>query len=197
MISATIFYAPIRALQDMTSRLVEIDTLMVNIERVMNMPDFKFVDLLQDAVNVSDDLASKLTDVLSIMGDFGRMGFKENELVDISSTAQVLQNISDLDASSSVDTLTSAMLNYNIAAKDSIQIADQLNELDNSYAITTKDLSDGLRKSASTAKTFGVEMQDLLSYITAIGSTTRESGSIIGKLVADIKSFLIDLEPLT
>ncbi|WP_276537426.1 phage tail tape measure protein [Bacillus infantis] len=124
MISATIFYAPIRALQDMTSRLVEIDTLMVNIQRVMDMPDFKFVDLLQDAVNVSDDLASKLTDVLSIMGDFGRMGFKENELVDISSTAQVLQNISDLDASSSVDTLTSAMLNYNIAAKDSIQIAD-------------------------------------------------------------------------
>ncbi|MCP1159455.1 phage tail tape measure protein [Bacillus infantis] len=97
---------------------------MVNIQRVMDMPDFKFVDLLQDAVNVSDDLASKLTDVLSIMGDFGRMGFKENELVDISSTAQVLQNISDLDASSSVDTLTSAMLNYNIAAKDSIQIAD-------------------------------------------------------------------------
>ncbi|WP_276537502.1 phage tail tape measure protein [Bacillus infantis] len=56
----------------------------------------------------------------------------------------------------------------------------QLNELDNNYAITTKDLSDGLRKSASTAKVFGVEMQDLLSYITAIGSTTRESGSIIG-----------------
>ncbi|MCP1159456.1 phage tail tape measure protein [Bacillus infantis] len=41
-------------------------------------------------------------------------------------------------------------------------------------------MSDGLRKSASTAKVFGVEMQDLLSYITAIGSTTRESGSIIG-----------------
>src|SRR5690606_23333526 len=135
-------YAPIRALQDMTSRLIEIDTLMVNIQRVMDMPDFKFTQLLEDAVQVSDELSSKLTDVLSIMGDFGRMGFKENELIDISSTAQVLQNISDLDASGAVDTLTSAMLNFNIAAKDSIVIADQLNEIDNNFAITTKDLSD-------------------------------------------------------
>lgn len=87
----------------MTTRLIEIDTLMTNIERVMDMPDFKFTELLEDAVNVSDQLASKLTDVLSIMGDFGRMGFKENELIDIGSTAQVLQNISDLDATGAVD----------------------------------------------------------------------------------------------
>lgn len=119
-----IVYAPIRAMQDMIDRLVTIDSLMVDIKRVMDMPDFKFTDLLQDAVNVSDNLASKLTDVLSIMGDFGRMGFKESELVDIASTAQVLQNISDLDATGAVDTLTSAMLNFNIAAKDSIMIAD-------------------------------------------------------------------------
>lgn len=124
MLASTAFYAPIRALQDMTDRLVEIDTLMVDIQRVMEMPDFKFTELLQDAVSVSDELASKLTDVLKIMGDFGRMGFKEDELVDISSTAQILQNISDLDAHASVDTLTSAMLNFNIAGKDSIMIAD-------------------------------------------------------------------------
>lgn len=124
MISATMFYAPIRALSDMSERLVTIDSLMVNIKRVMDLPDFKFTELLQDAVNVSDELASKLTDVLSIMGDFGRMGFKENELIDIASTAQILQNISDLDASSAVDTLTSAMLNFNIAAKDSVIISD-------------------------------------------------------------------------
>jgi len=54
-------------------------------------------------VDASDRLSSKLTDMLSIMGDFGRMGFQENELIDIASTAQLLQNISDLDAKSSVD----------------------------------------------------------------------------------------------
>ncbi|MBE2918575.1 phage tail tape measure protein [Anoxybacillus flavithermus] len=55
-----------------------------------------------------------------------------------------------------------------------------MNEVDNNFAISTKDLSDGLRKSASTAKTFGIELSDLIGYIAAIGSATRESGSIIG-----------------
>lgn len=96
-------YAPIRALQDMTSRLVEIDTLMVNIKRVMDLPSYAYVDMLDSAVQTSDELSSKLTDVLGIMGDFGRMGFEAGQLEDISRTAQVLQNISDLDATSSVD----------------------------------------------------------------------------------------------
>jgi Phage-related minor tail protein len=181
MISATMFYAPLRAMQDMTARLVEIDTLMVDIQRVMDAPDYKFVDMLDQAVISSDQLSSKLTDFLKIMGDFGRMGFEEDQLMDISKTATVLQNISDLDAKDSVDTLTSAMLNFNIAAEDSVMIADKLNEIDNNFAVSTKDLSDGLRKSASTAKTFGVEIDTLLGYIAAIGSTTRESGAIIGK----------------
>lgn len=122
-------------MQDMTSRLIEIDTLMVDLQRVMDAPDYKFVEMLDQAVVASDQLSSKLTDFLKILGDFGRMGFEENELMDISKTGQILQNISDLDAKDSVDTLTSAMLNFNIAAEDSITIADKLNEVDNNFAI--------------------------------------------------------------
>lgn len=70
----------------------------------------------------------------------------------------------------------------------------QLNEIDNNFAITTKDLSDGLRKSASTAKTFGVSMSDLVGYIAAIGSTTRESGSIIGNGLKTIMSRLTTMD---
>jgi TP901 family phage tail tape measure protein len=178
----------------MTQRLIEIDTLMTDIRRVMNMPDFKFTQLLEEAVGTSDELSSKLNDVLKIMGDFGRMGFGENQLVDITKTAQVLQNISDLDASSSVDTLTSAMLNFNIAAEDSITIADKLNEVDNNYAISTKDLSDGIRKAAASAKTFGVDINQLTGYIAAIGSTTRESGTIVGNGLKTIFSRITTMD---
>lgn len=153
--TAQMVYAPVRALQDMTQRLIEIDGLMTDIRRVMDMPDFRFTELLQEAVETSDTLSSKLTDVLKIMGDFGRMGFQEDQLVDITKTAQVLQNISDLDAESAVNTLTSAMLNFNIEAQDSIEIANKLNEVDNNFAVSTKDLSDGIRKASATAKTFG------------------------------------------
>jgi TP901 family phage tail tape measure protein len=193
-LATTAFYAPIKALEDMASRLIEIDTLMTEIRRVMDMPDFKFTQLLQEAVDTSDELSTKLKDTLSIMGDFGRMGFDSNQLVDITKTAQVLQNISDLDATSSVDTLTSAMLNFNIAADQSITIADKLNEVDNNFAISTKDLSDGIRKAAASAKTFGVDINQLTGYIAAVGSTTRESGSIIGNGLKTIFSRMTTMD---
>jgi TP901 family phage tail tape measure protein len=50
----------------------------------------------------------------------------------------------------------------------------------NNFAISTKDLADGIRKAGSTAKTFGVDITELEGHIAAIGSTTRESGAIVG-----------------
>lgn len=195
MLSATLFYAPIRAMQDMTTRLVEIDTLMVTLQRVMNAPDYRFPQILEESVEMSDRLASKLTDVLSIMGDFARLGKSDLELSVLAESAQVLQNVSDLDAKGAVDTITAAMNNFNIEAKDSIDIIDKLNEVDNNFAISTQDLSDGMRKAASTAHTFGVDINELIGYIAAIGSTTRESGAIIGNGLKTVMSRITTLGP--
>ncbi|MGD7047095.1 phage tail tape measure protein [Rossellomorea marisflavi] len=188
MLSATLFYAPLRMMQEMTSRIIEIDSLMVNLQRVMDAPSYKFVELLNDAVDASDQLSSKLTDFLSITGDFARMGFKDDELMDIAKTGQLLQNISTVSSTDAVNTLTAAMLSYNIEAKDSIKVSDSLNELDNNFAVSTKELSDGLRRSASTAKTFGVSMDELLGMLTAVGSTTREAGTVVGNSMKTIIS---------
>ncbi|MFA1510090.1 phage tail tape measure protein [Priestia aryabhattai] len=64
----------------------------------------------------------------------------------------------------------------------------QLNEVDNNFAISTKDLADGIRKAGSTAKTFGVDITQLEGHIAAIGSTTRETGAVIGNGLKSIYS---------
>lgn len=60
----------------------------------------------------------------------------------------------------------------------------KVTECDNNYAISTKQLSEGLSKSASTARTFGATLEENVGHITAIGAVTMESGAIIGELVA-------------
>ncbi|MCY7552865.1 phage tail tape measure protein, partial [Bacillus safensis] len=146
----------------------------------------KFYELLQTSLDLSNELSNKVSDVLEITGSFGRMGFQADELSDLTKTAQVLQNISDLTASDTVNTLTAAMLNFNVSAKDSISIADKLNEVDNNFAISTLDMANSIRKAGSTAATFGVELNDLIGYTAAIGSTTRESGNIVGNSLKTI-----------
>ena len=60
----------------------------------------------------------------------------------------------------------------------------KVTECDNNYAISTKQLSEGLSRTGATAKTFGVDLDNVVGHITAIGSVTMESGRIIGKEVA-------------
>ncbi|MGY3839491.1 phage tail tape measure protein [Bacillus atrophaeus] len=186
LLTGTAFYSGVQALKSMVQQVIEIDTLMTNIRRVMDIPDYKFNELLQSSIDLSDQLSNKISDILEITGSFGRMGFDESELGDVTKTAQVLQNISDLNPTDTVNTLTAAMLNFNVAAGDSISIADKLNEVDNNYAVSTLDLANSIRKAGSTASTFGVELNDLIGYTTAIASTTRESGNIVGNSLKTI-----------
>ena len=120
----TMFMAPIRGLQSMVDQVIQIDTIMTEIRRVMDEPDYKFNEMLQEAVETGDQLSNKITDILQMTSSFGRMGFDESELGNITKTAEVLQNVSDLSVDETVNTLTSAMLNFNVAAEDSISIAD-------------------------------------------------------------------------
>ncbi|MCY9273600.1 phage tail tape measure protein [Bacillus inaquosorum] len=185
-LSGTMFYSGVQALKSMVEQVIQIDTLMTDIRRVMDLPDYKFNELLQSSIDLGDQLSNKISDILEITGSFGRMGFSESELGDVTKTAQVLQNISDLNPNDTVNTLTAAMLNFNVAAGDSISIADKLNEVDNNYAVSTLDLANSIRKAGSTASTFGVELNDLIGYTTAIASTTRESGNVVGNSLKTI-----------
>ena len=120
----TMFMGPIRGLQSMVDQVIQIDTIMTEIRRVMDEPDYKFNEMLQEAVETGDQLSNKISDILQMTSSFGRMGFDESELGNITKTAEVLQNVSDLSVDETVNTLTSAMLNFNVAAEDSISIAD-------------------------------------------------------------------------
>ncbi|MFT0827216.1 phage tail tape measure protein [Bacillus swezeyi] len=162
MASMTIFYMPIRLLSDLTSQVVSLDTQMTGLRRVMDLPDYKFNELLQKSIDLSDELANKTSDVLTIMNEFGRMGYKDDELLDLTKTSQMMENISELQPEDTVKALTAAMVNFNIQSKDSLRIADSLNEIDNNFQTSTLDLAQSMRKSAAAAKVYGVSMEQLL-----------------------------------
>jgi len=70
----------------------------------------------------------------------------------------------------------------------SSSIGVKVTESDNKNAISSQDLALSMTKAASTAKTFGVSLDELLGYTTAIGVATRESGSIVGNSLKTIMS---------
>ncbi len=115
--------------------------------------------------------------------------------MDLTKVATVAANISELKPEEAMSSLTAGMQAFGIEAQNSMSIIDKMNEIDNNFAIDTKTLSDAMMKSAATANTFGVSMDELLGYISAIGITTRESGNIIGNSLKTIFSRITTMQP--
>lgn len=154
----------------------------------MDEPSYRYDEMLQEMIQSTETLSGKMSDYMSLYTDLARTGISGQQLTDMAETATILQNISDLTPDETVNSLTSAMTAFGDATGGALRVADRLNEIDNNFAITTKDLALSMNKAASTAKTFNVDLDSMLGYVTAIGVATRESGNIVGNSLKTIFS---------
>lgn len=154
MIATTAFYMPLRGMQDMVKTVIEVDSQMTQLKRVMD-EDTNFEGMLRGSIEAANELGRSIKEVNENMIGFARMGFDENQTLNLAKTATLFQNISELTPDQAVDTMTAAMTVFKIKAEESIQIADKINEVDNNFAVTSQDLAMSLNKAGSSANTFG------------------------------------------
>lgn len=193
MIATTAFYGSIRAMSSAVDTIVEIDSKMTELRRVM-ADSTDFDKMLSNSIDLSNQLGRSLSDTLDAMGEFAKQGFNEMESENLAETALLMQNISDMTSDEAVNALTSAMISFNIEASKSIDIADKINQVDNDFSVTSQTLAVALQRAGSAAATFGVDLEEMLGHVTAIGSVTRESGSVIGNSLKSIYSRITTMD---
>lgn len=194
MLGMTAFYAPLRGLRQATENVIMLDAQMTELKRVMDATPETYTRLMRESIELSSELGNRVKDVNQAMNEFARQGYEPETLMYLTETATIASNISELDTTEAMSSLTATMVNFNIEARNSIEIIDRINEVDNNFAISTKNISEAMEKSASTAKTFGINIDELIGLISAIGITTRESGSIIGNSLKTILSRITTLD---
>ncbi|MNJ40826.1 Phage-related minor tail protein [compost metagenome] len=172
-----------QGMQDIIGTILEVDTQITQLKRVMN-EGTDFENMLRGSIQTANELGHSISEVNSLMIDIGRMGYNEEQTVALSKTAALFQNISELTPDQAIQTMTAAMSAFNIEAEDSILIADRLNAVDNKFSVTSQDLASSLTQVGTAASNYGISMEKLIGDTTAISIATRESGEVIGKLVA-------------
>lgn len=195
MTAMTAFYGSIRSVRAMTREILEVDKALTELKRVAS-EDMNLEYVFKGAVRMARELGNNVHDVMQTLNDFSRTfgEFNERQLLAITNTATLMSNVSELSAIEAGETLIATMNAFNIEAEESIRIVDAFNEVDNNFAVSTKQLAEGMSKAASTAKTFGVTMEESVGHITAISAVTQESGKIIGNSLKTIYSRITTLD---
>lgn len=131
---STAIFLPIQGLQNAVQTIIEVNTQMTQLQRVMS-DNTDFESMMTSSIELANEYGRSIKDVNENLIGFARMGFNEVDTTALAETTTLLQNISDLKPEESVNTLTAAMTVFNIEADKSIQIADKLNEVNISASL--------------------------------------------------------------
>lgn len=195
MTAMTAFYAVVRGGSYVTGELLEINSAMIELQRVAG-DDINVDSMLSSSVVQAKELGSNLHEILASLGEATRTfgEFNEQALLAINSTAVIMDNVSDLSLEESMSSLIGTMNAFGVSAEDSMHIVDSFNEVDNNFAISTQQIATAMSRTGATAKTFGVELEEVVGQVTAIGSVTMESGEKIGNSLKSIYSRITTMD---
>jgi TP901 family phage tail tape measure protein len=106
----------------------------------------------------------------------------------------MLSQLGALGAADATEALTSTINSYKMAAEDAVSIVDRLVAVDNVAATSTRELATALRYVAVVASEAGVTLDELISYIGVISSTTRLNAEQIGQALKTIFTRMQDIK---
>jgi len=136
MAAMTAFYGTINLIRNMSREILELDKSLTNLRRVAS-GNINIDTMFYGAIDLSKELGNNIHDVMKSVEELARTfgTFNERQLLDITKTATLMSNVSDLKADEATQTLVGTMNAFNIEASESIRIVDALNEVNISASL--------------------------------------------------------------
>lgn len=153
--------------------------------------------LTQKASEAGQEVARSSIDIIDSTAEALQSGFHNvSKALEYAKNASMFANVIDIDQASADKYLKSTLASYGGVANSldkvtmkvkgntkettrMMQMMDMVNYANNNYAVTGKDVSEAMMRSASVAKTLGVNMQELVGIIIA-GQEPLQNASKLG-----------------
>lgn len=187
-LATTAIYGTQRALREAHQTMMEVNSEMIALRRVMSGATTDFASLRDTAGNLGVEFAANIQDVISSMVEWGRQGRNQIEVIELTEAALLATNVAEMEAKESVDLLTASLLQFNMDASEATSIIDRWNEVANNFAVNATDIGIALREAGSAAQSAGVSMDSLIGMVTSLSAATAKSGSRIGRSLRTVFS---------
>lgn len=182
------------ALEDLFNTYVELENQLVSIERVST--NFDMSQIFEGAYESSQKYGASLTDMLASVEEISRSygTLTEQETLAAAQAGILASTVADMNGEDAVQGIIAVSNAYGFAIENGQLLIDMANEVDNNFSVSSETIITAWEKSAATAKTFGVEVENLTGYITAISTVTQESGETIGNSLKTIFSRITTMD---
>lgn len=120
------------------------------------------------------------TEVAKLSIEFFRQGREARDALELTRTAAEFAKIAAISVQDAANFLTAAINGFNLAASDATSIIDKFAALGAGAAASAQEIAIALSKVAPAAAAAGVEVDNLMAFVTKGIETTREAPENIG-----------------
>lgn len=172
------------------SDVVDIETRVMEISRVMNLTTESAKDLRDNLIDYGVEYGRSFDEVSEIALKFTQAGYEANDVLSMTKAMLLGINTAELNAESGTTSLIGIMQQWGYEAEDLIDIIDKLNYTADNNAITTQDLTDALLQASSVAKIAGMSFEDTIGVLTAMKEASGRTGKEVGNAFKSIMSYI-------
>ncbi|MEW5569586.1 phage tail tape measure protein [Rossellomorea marisflavi] len=183
--ASTSIYGTIAATKNLFSVIMEVDTAMTNLKKVMSQ-DTNFDNIMRNATESAQEFGKTLGETLAAYELFAKQGFTGNDLKFLGDAGLIASNVGEIDTGSASEYLTASIVQWNKETNEAMSIVDSWNAISNDYATTVEKLAQGQAKAASTAKNMGLDFDEVNAIIGSLTASTKQSGNEIGNFLKNV-----------
>lgn len=179
-------FAVQRAFQAITKATLETEKSLTDINVVLGLSQRQLVQFSNGLFKVANETGTSFKVAAEGATELSRQGLSATETLKRLKDALTLTRLSGLDVEKSVNAITAAINSFNDATLDSTAIINKLANVDAQFAVSSGDLAEALSRVGSTAKDVGVNLDELIGFVTAAKQITQRDGSVIGNSLKTI-----------
>lgn len=188
-----IIMAAYRAVRQMVSAVIELDTAMTELKKVTDESDATYNKFLENAASRAKKLGASLSDVVTASADFARLGFSIDQAEKLADAAIVYKNVGDgiEDITEASESLISTLQAFGdeVSADDVMSIVDKFNEVGNNYAISSEGIGEALLRSAAAMNAANNTLDETIALATA-ANTIIQNPETVGTALKTVSMYL-------
>lgn len=166
-------YAVIGYIRKMIDNIKELDTAMINLQRVTHETGEGYERFLANASDRAKELKTTTSALIEQSYQWAKLGYDMEESLKLSEASTIFSRVADVGQEQALKNLVTAMKAYGIEAEDVMSIVDKLDKLNNEYAVSAAGLGDGLERAASAMAMTGNSIDQTLAMLTGAGEITQ------------------------
>lgn len=178
---------PIAAFKEAVQTMKDVDSELVNIQKVTGSTDAEMAKLTDRAYQMASAYGRTATEVLSASTEFARAGYGD-QIGSLSEMSILLQNVGDISSETANKFLLSVDAAWKLGGseKELMAVMDGLNEITNRNATDMDKLATGMTVAATYFAESGESIQTFGALMGAGTAITQRSGAEIGRALKAI-----------